>query len=181
MKSFYASRYDEGTSLSVNKSFGSSFLGTRVVLTFLSTFFFLISGSSTTMAKDKNECAWDYEIVSAGTSVGYYIVKVSAHVSNKNDISEVSVKKCALHGVLFKGFTGDNPQRPMIGELQGAQYQYINNLLANDYGKYTETIGIPLQVVKQGKTYKVTTVVQVAKDLLRKNLEEAGIIRKLGL
>lgn len=181
MKPFYVSRCDEGTNLFVNKSFDGSFRETRLVLTFLCTFFFLIFGSSTTMAKAKNECIWDYEIVSAGTSVGYYIVKVSAHVSNKKDISEVAVKKCALHGVLFKGFTGDNPQRPMVGELQEAQHQYINNLLANDYGKYTETIGVPLQVVKHGKTYKVTTVIQVAKDLLRKNLEEAGIIRKLGL
>lgn len=181
MKLVYASRYDEGVSLSVKKSIDGSFRGTRVVLTFLCTFFFLIFGSSATMAKAKNECTWDYEIVSAGTAVGYYIVKVSAHVSNKKDIGEVSVKKCALHGVLFKGFTGDNPQRPMLGELQDAQHQYINNLLANDYGKYAETIGIPLQVVKQGKIYKVTTVVQVAKDLLRKNLEEAGVVRKLGL
>lgn len=181
MKPFHVSRYDEGTSLTINKSFDGSFQGTRVLLAILCSFFFLFFGSSTTMAKDKDDCSWNYEIVSAGTSVNHYIVRVSAYVLKKKDIGEEAVKKCALHGVLFKGITGDDPQHPMIKELQESHSQYIDNLLANDYGKYTETIGIPLQVVKQGKTYKVTTVIQVAKDLLRKDLEEAGVIRKLGL
>lgn len=180
MRPFNVSHYDGKTSFAIKNSFDGSFRGVRVALTFLCAIFFLNFGGSTTMAKDKNDCTWDYEIVSSGTAVGYYIVKVTAHVSNKKDISEVPVKKCALHGVLFKGFTGDSPQRPMIKELQESQIQYIDNLLANDYGKYTETIGIPLQVVKQGKIYKVTTVIQVAKDLLRKDLEEVGVIRKLG-
>jgi hypothetical protein len=56
----------------------------------------------------------------------------------------------------------------------------IDELITSECGKYVETIGVPLKVIKQPKRYKVTTIIQVAKDLLRKDLEKAGIIRKLG-
>lgn len=164
----------------IENSFDNAFRWARTTRTILYTIFILILASSTIMAKDNDMCTWNYEISCVGFSEGHYVVEVSAYVSKKKDITAETIKKCALHGVLFKGLSGDIPQRPIIKELQDSHYSYIEELLNNSYGKYTETIGIPLQVIKQDKIYKVTTTIQVSKDLLRKDLEKAGVIRKLG-
>lgn len=155
---------------------------TRVVLRYLFVIV-LFSWSSTAIAKEPEFL--DYEIVCAGNSEGHYLVEVSVFVSKKKEINEETVKRCALHGVLFKGFSAKEPgcvsQRRMIDELKDSDSEFIKDLLSKDYGQYTETIGIPLQVVKQAKLYRVTTTVQVAKNQLRRDLEKAGVIRKLGL
>lgn len=125
-----------------------------------------------------------YEISCAGNAnVGYYVVEVSAYVSKKKEINNDVVKKCALHGVLFKGFSGKDgchSQRQMLTNYDGKHSALIENLISSEYGKYVETIGVPVKVVKLNKRYKITTIVQVSKDLLRKDLEKAGVIRKLG-
>lgn len=133
------------------------------------------------VAKGKGQLM--YEISCAGNSDGYYIVEVSAYVHTKREISEDVVKKCALHGILFKGFSGKDgchSQRQMLANYNREHSTLIDKLIFKEYGKYTETIGIPLKVVKQSKRYKITTIVQVSKNLLRRDLEKAGIIRKLG-
>lgn len=140
-----------------------------------------ISFVSVVTAKEKE--ALMYEISCAGNAAGYYVVEVSAYVSKKKEISDDVVKKCALHGVLFKGFSGENgchSQKQLLTSYDIKHSAFIDKLISLEYGKYAETIGIPLKVIKQAKRYKVTTVIQVAKDLLRKDLEKAGIIRKLG-
>lgn len=125
-----------------------------------------------------------YEISCAGNASGYYIVEVTAYVSKKSNINEEHVKKCALHGVLFKGFSGKagcSSQQPLIMQIKNTEDSiFLNNLIDVNYSKYSESVGIPLKVIKQKKRYKITTTIQVAKDLLRKDLEKAGIIRKLG-
>ena len=148
-------------------------------------FFFLslfIALSSISLAKEKGQL--EYEISCAGNAkTGFYIVEVSAYVSKKGEIGTDVVKKCALHGVLFKGFSGSDgchSQKRMLTNLKEAHSALINNLVASEYGKYTETVGVPLKVIKQNKKYKVTSIIQVAKDLLRKDLEDLGVIRKLG-
>lgn len=137
---------------------------------------------SVVMAKEKEALA--YEISCAGNAnVGYYVVEVSAYVSKKKEINNDVVKKCALHGVLFKGFSGKDgchSQREILTNYDEKYSALIENLIASEYGKYVETIGVPIKVVKLNKRYKITTIVQVSKDLLRKDLEKAGIIRKLG-
>lgn len=126
----------------------------------------------------------NYDISCAGNAIGYYIVEVSAYSAKKRDINENFVKKCALHGVLFKGFSGESgcvAQKPIISGVTNENHsELIDSLLHNEYNKYTECIGGPLEVIKQNKRYKITTTIQVAKDQLRKYLENKGIIRKLG-
>ena len=59
-----------------------------------------------------------YEIVGAGSGTqGTYLVKVYV-VSKKNKPDLELLKKCAVHGVLFKGFTVTNSrvtQKPLAG------------------------------------------------------------------
>ena len=148
-------------------------------------FFFLsffIALSSISLAKEKGQL--EYEISCAGNAkAGYYVVEVSVYVSKKGEIGTDIVKKCALHGVLFKGFSGSDgchSQKRMLTNFNETHSALINNLVASEYGKYTETVGIPLKVIKQNKKYKVTSIIQVAKDMLRKDLEDLGVIRKLG-
>lgn len=137
--------------------------------------------SSIAMAKEKEQFV--YDISCAGNAMGYYVVEVSAYVSSKKEISDAVVKKCALHGVLYRGFSGNDgchSQKPLLQNSDESHSSLIDELITSEYGKYVETIGVPLKVIKQPKRYKVTTIIQVAKDLLRKDLEKAGIIRKLG-
>ena len=146
-------------------------------------FFFslFIALSSVAIAKEKGQLM--YDITCAGNAMGYYIVEVSAYVSKKGEISYDIVKKCALHGILFKGFSGKDgchSQKPLLRDCDENQLTLINELISSDYGKYTESVGVPLKVIKQKKRYKVTAIIQVAKDLLRKDLEKSGVIRKLG-
>lgn len=154
----------------------------RVALKFL---FVIVLSAWDTTAIAKAPEFWDYEIVCAGNSADYYLVEVSVFVSKKKDINEETVKRCALHGVLVKGFSAKEPgcvsQHRMIDESNNSDSELIKDLLTKGYGQYTETIGVPLQVVKQAKLYRVTTTIQVAKNQLRRDLEKAGVIRKLGL
>ena len=70
-----------------------------------------------------------YEINCAGSGTqGYYIVKVKATVEKKGDISEALLKRCAVHGVLFRGYgpgQGCTSQPPMTN----AQTESQNNSL----------------------------------------------------
>ena len=64
----------------------------------------------------KKDVPLKYEISCAGSGTqGYYIVKVKATVEKKGDISEALLKRCAVHGVLFRGYgpgQGCTSQRP---------------------------------------------------------------------
>ena len=53
---------------------------------------------------------------------------------------------------------------------------YLSKNVASIYKKPT-----PIQIVKVGKRFRVKAIVVVAKELLRKDLEKEGVVRKLGL
>ena len=58
-------------------------------------------------AKNKNDIP-NYEIECAGTGIqGTYLVKVSIFVK-KADVKAEYIKKGAIHGVIFRGFSGGN-------------------------------------------------------------------------
>ena len=90
---------------------------------------------STASAKNKG---WDYEIASAGVARadGYYLLRVSANVDNKKDIGLDILKKCAIHGVLFRGFTGAREsEKPLVDSPQKEQQHasFFKNLLEQQY------------------------------------------------
>lgn len=144
--------------------------------------------SSNIEAKDKNkDKPLNYSIECAGSaSQGYYLVKVSAYVSKSSEISNDIVMRSAVHGVLFKGFSGRDgcvSQRPLAGSTSVEQEKadYFNAFFNKEkaYSSYANVIPESMQTEKVGKQYKVTAIVNVAKDLLYKALTKAGIIKGL--
>jgi len=136
--------------------------------------------------KDKNEVL-TYDISCAGSgNQGFYLVQISAFVNKSSEINNDIVCKCAVHGVLFKGFTGSQgctTQKPLAGsalvEVQNADFFASFFKSGGAYLSYSTIIGGSFQSQHIDKKYKVTAVVAVAKDQLRKDLEKAGIIKGL--
>jgi len=131
---------------------------------------------------------WRYEIecVSTGAS-GSYLVKVWSYSLNPIIAIEQS-KKNAVHGIIFKGFTGHGAgctQNAMAPNATPDQEDFFKNFFADggEYLKYVSTTtdgSVNAEdVLRIGKEYKIGVIVSVSKDALRKYLETAGIIKSL--
>lgn len=136
-------------------------------------------------SKDSSDGTLSYDIKCAGSGQqGFYIVEVSAYVDKKKDIGMDIIKKCAVHGVIFKGFSGSRgctSQRAMLSPTAEKEHaDYFKAFFANDYRTYVSDVDGTIQTMKVGKQYQVTSTVQVSKEQLRKTLESAGVLRKLG-
>ncbi|MDM1044708.1 hypothetical protein HX004_06480 [Myroides sp. 1354] len=152
--------------------------------------FFLVWGIFlfSSFSKKKEDPTWNYEIECAGSgNTGTYLVKIWTY-DKKASIAENTAKKNAVHAVLFKGFTGNKElrcqaQKPIVTDtsIQYSQSDYFNAFFGEQfYLKYVALSSPTPEVIKTGKKqYKIGYVVTVSKDLLRSDLEKAGIIRGL--
>ena len=134
---------------------------------------------------------WEYEIepVSVGTQ-GTYLIKVWSYSRNP-ELAIEQAKRNAVHGVIFKGFGGISGvpgQHPLADSpnLEVEQAEFFRNFFANG-GKYMKFVNITNDGsvaaedrLKIGKEYKIGVVVSVNVAGLRRDLEEAVIIRSLG-
>jgi hypothetical protein len=139
--------------------------------------------------KDTEEWRYEIECVSVGAS-GSYLIKVWSY-SKKPDIAINQAKKNAVHGIIFKGFTGKGAgctQKPLAGSpaLEEEKETFFKDFFA-DGGKYMKFVTVSGDGsvaagdrLKIGKEYKIGVVVSVYKDELRKDLEAAGVIKSLG-
>lgn len=154
---------------------------------FISLFlcFVVFCGFSTVYCKDKNPIP-QYELTGAGTgNQGTYLVNVTV-VSKKNNPDDNIVKRAAVHGVLFKGFSSKEHrqmQKPLAGSANN-EVQHIDfyNYFFSESGNalnYASIIGGSRKVIKSGKEYRVTVTVSVNKDELRSYLESLGILKGL--
>jgi len=137
---------------------------------------------------DTEEWRYDIECVSTGAS-GSYLIKVWSY-SKKPTVAINQAKKNAVHGIIFKGFTGTGAgctQKPLAGNpaIEQEKAEFFKDFFA-DGGKYMKFVSEASEgdiaasdIVKVGKEYKIGVVVSVSKDQLRKDLEAAGIIRGL--
>ncbi|MDR2472063.1 MAG: hypothetical protein LBD53_00685 [Tannerella sp.] len=141
---------------------------------------------------DKNTFAWRYEIepYKAVGAQGLNLIKVWSYYK-KADIAIEQAKKNAVHGIIFRGFgamNGVRGQRPLAGSnsnLEEEKKEFFKEFFA-DGGKYMKFVNItndgsisPKDRLKVGKEYKIGVVVSVNVDLLRKDLEDAGVIQRL--
>lgn len=145
----------------------------------------LLSAVLVVSAKSKDE-GLNYELEGAGTGTqGSYLVKVTVITKDKKIADEV-IARCAVHGVLFRGFTNKElrqSQRPLAGSAM-AEAQHAD--FFKDFFKeggiaknYVSSVNGSRQVTKSGKQYKVSAVVTVNKEQLHSDLEKAGIIKGL--
>lgn len=145
---------------------------------------FLYSCSSSKPALD----VWNYDIRCAGTAKdGSYIVQVTS-VGATSAAAKQNAKKCAVHGIIFKGLAaggaGCRPQKPMVADpaLMTSRADFFDAFFADggQYGRYVnEAEGTFAAPMKISNGYKAVMTLVVSKDMLRKDLERAGIIRSL--
>ena len=153
-----------------------------LAVAFLATTCFASSKSKA----NKDTQKWRYEIECVGTgSAGTYLVKVWSYSKKQATATNQAVKN-AVHGVLFKGIPGGNgcaSQRPIASNpaIEYDRADFFERFFADggDFQKYGSTSGVP-EIMKVGKEFKVGVIVSVYKDNLRKNLEQAGVIKGLG-
>ncbi len=125
-----------------------------------------------------------YDIESAGVGTqGTYLVKVYVY-TKKGGASIEDFKYAAVHGVIFRGFSGKgfSSQKPLAKAESEAEHKDFYSSFFGD-GKhlaYAEVVTPSCDRVKiSKKEYKVGAIVSVSKDELRKALETAGVIRSL--
>lgn len=124
----------------------------------------------------------EYEIAGADQTAaqGTYVVKISIFTKKKNvDADELA--RAAVHGVLFRGFSGQRSHQKPLARTAAAEAQhaeYFKNFFAPNgtARSYTHEVGGSRQVVKSGKQYRTTAVMVVEKDQLRRDLEKAGVL-----
>jgi hypothetical protein len=135
-------------------------------------------------AKKPDNVRYDIECAGNG-SQGTYLVKVWVYTKTGN-VSAETLKRYAVHGVIFKGYAGKTDcvsQRPLANSpgIEQQQADFFNAFFNTDkaYAKYATEVAGSIERIKVGKEYKHGAVVSVAKDILRQDLEKAGIIRGL--
>ncbi len=157
---------------------------------------FLLGISTTSYSQagrraDTDTQQWRYEIEAEGVGVqGTVQVKVWSY-SKKAKVAIEQAKKNAVHGVIFKGFTGKSGvpgQRPLTKNpnLENEQKDFFEDFF-KDGGKYMKFVQAindgniaAGDIMKIGKEYKIGVIVSVNTAELRKDLENAGIIKSLG-
>lgn len=146
-------------------------------------------GLSTAMAKGKEEAKLipEYQIEGAGVgNDATTLVRVTI-VSKSNAFNEHEFARCAVHGVLFRGYSDATtsyvatPHEPIMGspmaEAQNADF--FKSFFESTYAGYVEVISDSRKIVKVGKEYKSKVVVAVKDGLLRKDLQKMGLIKSL--
>lgn len=139
-----------------------------------------------TSGPSRNISELEYNITGAGIATqGHYLVKVEVSTKNKN-LSDINLVKAAINGVLFRGFSNSgfgNSQKPLAGEpsneVQHADFYkefFGKTGTASNYGSVMDGTR---NVIKSGKLYKVSAIVEVRKDALASYLQEAKIINSL--
>lgn len=125
----------------------------------------------------------DYTIEGAGMGVeGSFLVKVTL-VSKKATVNDGDFIRCAVHGVLFRGFESQQHrqyQRAFVDSKQEEEHAgFYEKFFKSDLSGYAEVVEGSRQVRMEGKNYRISSVIQVFKDKLRRDLEEQGVIKKL--
>jgi hypothetical protein len=163
----------------------AKFILTLVVL------FTLVNTDYAQKAKSNRDTKnWIYEIEAVSTgSTGSYLIKVWSY-SKKPVLAIEQAKKNAVHGIIFQGFTGKpgvSGQKPLASNsnLEQEKSEFFDPFFA-DGGKYLKFVSLSNDGsvaaedrLKVGNQYKIGVIVSVNVAALRKDLEDAGIIKGL--
>lgn len=126
----------------------------------------------------------NYSITGTGRTgnQGTYLVKVSVTTSNSK-LADKEIAKCAVHGVIFHGFSGHGThhERPLAkSNAEEEHFEFFKDFFNTQAAGYASTVPSSRQVTKiSKKEYQITEIVEVQKDRLKKTLSDAGVIRNL--
>lgn len=161
------------------------------ILTVLFVSFALVSNAQINKKKKAQEDTenWRYEIECVGIGKpGTKVIKVWSY-SKKEKIALNQAKKNAVHGIIFQGYAGGGQgctsQKPLASDpsIEQQKSEFFENFFELEGGKYMKFVSssgdATPTVMKVGKEYKIGVVVTVMTNNLRKDLEDAGIIKGL--
>ena len=131
--------------------------------------------------------AQDYNIVTAGQGAGgNYLVKVTVAMKGKEkgQDAEAIVKRCAVHGVMFRGLMaadGFAQQKPLIGDanVETTKSEWFKAFFdSGAYKTYVTIVNSSLLSTKLGKKdYELSAILTVNKEALLKYLQDEGIVK----
>lgn len=168
---------------------------TRIFITVVLFSFFCSTATAQKRAKnkaDEDTREWRYEIECVGTgNEGNYLIKVWSF-SKRPHVAAEQAKKNAVHGVIFKGVpAGDRgcvsqPALARDSNLEQEKAEFFEDFFTEG-GKYQKFVNLTTNgAIAQGdrmkigrREYKIGIIVSVNKALLRKDLEDAGVVRGL--
>lgn len=125
----------------------------------------------------------EYDITGAGSgNEGRVLVKVFVYAKS---VTDTDLKRAAVHGIVFRGCTGNNSGAnqpalaPATAEADNATF--CKEFFAEDgqCQNYASIVAGSYDRVKTKKGYKTGAIIEVNKTALRKELEQAGIVRSL--
>ena len=146
---------------------------------------FTSCGSASKLSKA--DTPWTYEIESVGVGAdGTYAIRVWSYYKNAKMPLEVA-KRNAVHAVIFKGVPAGNgaaSQPPLKTDaVTASDSVFFGNFFQGEYQDYINSVASGsrqvLKVKGRSYKYKIGYVISVAKDRLRKRLEEQGVVRAL--
>ena len=144
---------------------------------------FASCGSASRLSKA--DTPWTYEIESVGVGAdGTYAIRVWSYYKNAKMPLEVA-KRNAVHAVIFKGVPAGNgaaSQPPLKTDaVTASDSVFFGNFFQGKYQDYINSVASgSLRILKlRAREYKIGYVVSVAKDNLRKYLEDQGVIKGL--
>lgn len=144
---------------------------------------FASCGSASRLSKA--DTPWTYEIESVGVGAdGTYAIRVWSYYKNAKMPLEVA-KRNAVHAVIFKGVPAGNgaaSQPPLKTDaVTASDSVFFGNFFQGEYQDYINSVASgSLRILKlRAREYKIGHVVSVAKDNLRKYLEDQGVIKGL--
>ena len=118
------------------------------------------------------------------TEHGTYAIRVWSYYKNAKMPLEVA-KRNAVHAVIFKGVPAGNgaaSQPPLKTDaVTASDSVFFGNFFQGEYQDYINSVASgSLRILKlRAREYKIGYVVSVAKDNLRKYLEDQGVIKGL--
>lgn len=155
-------------------------------LFFLFSVLILLASCSSMSKVNRADQPWTYEVESVGVGAdGTYAIRIWSF-SRKPEITMEKPKQNAIHATLFKGIPaggGAVAQPPLVPA--GGEYNqdspFFQEFFISDYQRFVNSVAKgSAQVVKTGRReFKIGYVMSIAKDNLRKYLEEQGIIKSL--
>lgn len=147
----------------------------------------LLSFEISIFSQGTNPANYNYEIQFIKTGLqGTELFKVFTYCKKEKDCIEYA-KADAVKAILFKGIPGSGTQQPMVNEV-GAEEKYKDYFTEffKTGGKYLNYVSISNDGsinendrYKVGRQLKIGVIVSVQKANLRKELEAAGIIKRL--
>lgn len=126
-----------------------------------------------------------YDIKCAGVGVeGTYLAEISIYLSKPDKNVQSNLQKAAIHGVLFHGISPSSEcdgQKAIITntDIENKHKEFFITFFSDitRYSRYANVITRSIRVNKiEKKRYRITAVVSIQKEILRKMLEQEDII-----